>query len=139
MMMFPIKKVQWTIFVIQTRRLHWIQMQWINILFNVSFFDIIYCVYTIAWSITWQSLNCDFIAWIAPLIPHWTLIIIMKGSSYSLRVMKNARHKPSHLPELHHHAASSLAVAPLYNIQSPTPSQIPEEEDVSICLYHLSA
>ena len=53
----------------------------------------------------------------------------MKGSSYSLRVMKNARTKSSHLHEQQLLGASSLAAATLHTIASrgPTPTVSPDE------------
>ena len=53
----------------------------------------------------------------------------MKGSSYSLRVMKNARTKSSHLHEQQLLGASSLAAATLQTIASrgPTPTLSPDE------------
>ena len=44
--------------------------------------------------------------------------------------MKNARHKPAHLPDQHLLGASSLAAATLHTIASrgPTPAQTPDEE-----------
>ena len=58
----------------------------------------------------------------------------MKGSSYSLRVMKKARHT-SHLTDQHHLGASSLATATLHTIQSNsgTPVQTPDE----VCVFFI--
>ena len=67
----------------------------------------------------------DFVSWIA------SIIIIMKGSSYSLRVMKSARNKGTHhLPQDQHQlGAASIAMNALQTIPSrgPTPAQTPDE------------
>ena len=61
----------------------------------------------------------------------------MKGSSYSLRVMKNARTKSSHLHEQQLLGASSLAAATLHTIASrgPTPVQSPEEVSITLNIF----
>ena len=53
----------------------------------------------------------------------------MKGSSYSLRVMKNARTKSSHLHEQQLLGASSLAAATLHTIASRGPTPTPQSPD----------
>ena len=60
----------------------------------------------------------------------------MKGSSYSLRVMKNARTKSSHFHEQQLLGASSLAAATLHTIASrgPTPAVSPDEVSTVLIL-----
>jgi len=67
----------------------------------------------------------DLVSWIA------SIIIIMKGSSYSLRVMKSARNKSTHhlQSDQHQLGAASIATKTLQTIPSrgPTPAQTPDE------------
>ena len=78
----------------------------------------------------------DIVSWIA------SIIIIMKGSSYSLRVMKNARNKGTHhLPQDQHQlGAASIAMNALQTIPSrgTTPAQTPDEVSFypTFCINH---
>ena len=78
----------------------------------------------------------DFVSWIA------SIIIIMKGSSYSLRVMKSARNKSTHhlQSDQHQLGAASIATKTLQTIPSrgPTPAQTPDEVSSypTFCLNH---
>ena len=51
--------------------------------------------------------------------------------------MKNARHKPTHIPDQHLLGASSLAAATLHTIESrgATPVQSPDDVSISIVYY----